>query len=198
MHHAAYKGFGCAQTVNFKEAFRDFFGKIKPSTVVEIGIWEGGTSLAINDLLKEVGHDYKMISYEKFGRESYSALEKEGINVRICDLFTDDYQNLNQENLSEIKENLQRSGTTVLMCDGGLKRMEVNLLTDLLKPGDFVMAHDYARTQQYFSEAMVNRVWNWCEITDADIQETIDRNKLEDYMRDEFQNVAWMCRRKPL
>ena len=51
---------------------------------------------------------------------------------------------------------------------------------------------------EYFEEAINNRIWNWCEITDADIQDAMDRNNFQDYMRDEFQNVAWMCRRKPL
>lgn len=196
MKYGKYKGFGCAQSIHFKDVFHDFFALVKPSTVVEIGIEEGGTSLALNDLLKSIGHSYKMISYEKYGRQSYSKLVDEGINVRVCNIFTEDYQNLNPLYLDEITNNLQRSGTTVLLCDGGQKKMEVKLLTDLLKVGDYVMAHDYASSAKYFVDNMLNKTWNWCEITDEHIHDTIVKNKLEPFMSDEFQTIAWMCRRK--
>jgi hypothetical protein len=195
--HGPIEGLICQQHKDFQHPFRTFFNLVKPTTVVEIGIGQGATSLALNRILKEVGHEYEMISYELHPQGWYSMLSNEGIKVRICNLFTDDYQNIRESNRDEIVGNLQREGTTVLLCDGGLKKMEVNLLTDYLKPGDFVMAHDYVRNVEYFEEAINKRIWNWCEITDADIQETIDRNQLEDFMRDEFQNVAWMCRRKP-
>jgi len=198
MEHAPIDGLICQQNMNFQDVFRIFFNEVKPTTVVEIGIGQGATSLALNRILKEVGHQYQMISYELYPQSWYVMLSNEGILVRICNLFTDDYQNIRESNKQEIVSNLQRSGTTVLLCDGGLKKMEVNLLTDYLKPGDFVMAHDYCRNKHYFEEAINRRIWNWCEITDDDIQETIDRNHLEDFMRDEFQNVAWMCRRKPI
>jgi len=198
MEHPPIDGLVCQQHYRFQEVFRDFFHKIKPTTVIEIGIAQGATSLALNRLLKEVGHEYEMISYELYPQGWYVMLSNEGINVRICNLFTDDYMNLRPDNKEEIIANLQRSGTTVLLCDGGLKQMEVNLLTDYLKPGDFIMAHDYCKDRDIFEQNINRRIWNWCEIVDADIQETIDRNKLEDYMYDEFQNVAWMCRRKPM
>lgn len=198
MEHPPIDGLVCQQHYRFQEVFKEFFHKVKPTTVVEIGIGQGATSLALNRILKEVGHEYKMISYELYPQGWYVMLSNEGINVRVCNLFTDDYMNLREENKHEILAFLQREGTTVLLCDGGLKKMEVNLLTEYLKPGDFVMAHDYVRNKEYFESAINKRIWNWCEITDADIQETIDKYQLEDYMRDEFQNVAWMCRRKPM
>ena len=196
--HAPIDGLICQQHKDFQQVFRKFFNEVKPTTVIEIGIGQGATSLALNRILKEVGHEYEMISYELYPQSWYSMLSNEGITVRICNLFTDDYQNIRDSNKDEIVNNLQRPGTTVLLCDGGLKKMEVNLLTDYLKPGDYVMAHDYVRNKAYFEEAINHRIWNWCEITDDDIQETIARNNLEVYLRDEFQNVAWMCRRKPL
>lgn len=198
MIHPPIEGLVCQQHENFQIPFRAFFNEIKPATVIEIGIGQGATSLALNRILKEVGHDYQMISYELHPQGWYAMLSNEGILVRICNLFTDDYSALRESNTAEIVGNIQRPGTTVLMCDGGLKKNEVNFLADYLKPGDFIMAHDYCRNVEYFEEAINNRIWNWCEITDADIQDAMDRNNFQDYMRDEFQNVAWMCRRKPL
>jgi hypothetical protein len=84
------------------------------------------------------------------------------------------------------------------MCDGGNKINEVNLLADLLKPGDYIMAHDYSETKEYFETHINPKEWLWCEITFADVQEALDRNGCVPYMQEEFQSVVWMCRRKPL
>lgn len=194
--HGPIEGLICQQHKNFQDVFKVFFNRIKPTTVVEIGIGQGATSLALNRILKEIGHVYQMISYELHPQGWYSMLSNEGIKVRICNLFTDDYKNLRDSNREEIVSNLQRPGITVLMCDGGLKQMEVNLLTDFLKPGDFIMAHDYCRDKDFFEQSINKRIWNWCEITDEDIIETLKRNKCIDFMSEEFQNVAWMCRQK--
>ena len=56
MEHAPIDGLICQQNMNFQDVFRIFFNEVKPTTVVEIGIGQGATSLALNRILKEVGH----------------------------------------------------------------------------------------------------------------------------------------------
>ncbi len=58
------------------------------------------------------------------------------------------------------------------------------------------MAHDYAPTHDYFYNQMHGTHWNWWEIQDSEIADACARCKLEPFMQDEFQRVAWACRRK--
>jgi hypothetical protein len=58
------------------------------------------------------------------------------------------------------------------------------------------MAHDYAPSQEYFEHTMKGKIWNWLEIQDSDIIECCTSNKLEQYMYEDFLNVAWVCKRK--
>jgi hypothetical protein len=183
---------------NFIPVFEKFFAQIKPANIVEIGTGQGGTSMALNNVLKDLNYQYSYTTYDVSNLGQYQQLRDNGINVRVCNLFNNDYKALRESNFEEIKNNIQKVGTTVLMCDGGNKINEVNLLADLLKPGDFIMAHDYSETIEYFKTHITPKEWLWCEITFADVKEALDRNKCEPYMQDEFQSVVWMCRRKPL
>jgi hypothetical protein len=183
---------------NFIPVFEKFFAKVKPTNIVEIGTGQGGTSMALNNVLKDLNYQYSYTTYDVNNLGQYQQLRENGINVRVCNLFNNDYKALRESNFEEIKNNIQKVGTTVLMCDGGNKINEVNLLADLLKPGDFIMAHDYSETNEYFKTHITPKEWLWCEITFADVKEALDRNKCEPYMQDEFQSVVWMCRRKPL
>jgi hypothetical protein len=47
----------------------------------------------------------------------------------------------------------------------------------------------------FFSTIHRNR-WNWCEITELDIFEVIKKNKLQYYLKSDFEKVAWTCRKK--
>ena len=58
------------------------------------------------------------------------------------------------------------------------------------------MAHDYAPSKEYFLEHNVDKVWNWCEITDVDINSCSEKNNLQPFLREGFLKVAWVCKRK--
>ena len=55
------------------------------------------------------------------------------------------------------------------------------------------MAHDYAPNKEYFEEHMRDKIWNWHEIQDSDIQESCKKYHLTPYMQNEFLSVAWAC-----
>jgi len=197
MFFPAYKGLECQQQEHFLTVFEKFFKEVNPATIVEIGTGSGGTSLALVDLLHNLGQSPTFISYETHPRNSLDLLRDAGIVLKSTNIFTDDYQQLRPEHLEEIKSDIQRPGTTVLMCDGGNKINEVNLLADFLKPGDFIMAHDYGVNRDYFdTNIRGNNLWHWCEITFADVQSALDKNLCASYMQDEFQSVVWLCQRK--
>jgi hypothetical protein len=87
-------------------------------------------------------------------------------------------------------------GTTIVMCDGGSKKNEMKILGKYLKPGDIIMAHDYAPTIEYFENFIYGKIWKWCEILDSDIENVVTEYNLEPYMKDEFQEVVWVCKIK--
>jgi hypothetical protein len=60
-------------------------------------------------------------------------------------------------------------GKALIYCDNGKKRDEFNMYAHLLKPGDYIMAHDYGR-----------------EIRLRDIEETIEMCDLEQ-LYDEYR-----------
>jgi hypothetical protein len=55
------------------------------------------------------------------------------------------------------------------------------------------MAHDYAPSAEYFEEYMKDKIWNWMEIQDSDIQQSIDKYNINNYMEEDFRDVAWYC-----
>jgi hypothetical protein len=184
---------------NFIPVFEKFFSQVKPANIVEVGTGQGGTALALNNVLKNLNYPYTYVTYDVINLGQFQQLRDDGIVVRCCNLFNDDYKGIKESNYDEIKNNIQKPGTTLLMCDGGNKINEVNLLADLLKPGDFIMAHDYSETKEYFeTHIKASNEWLWCEITFADIEEAMNRNRCVPYMQDEFQSVVWMCRQKSL
>jgi hypothetical protein len=135
MFFPPYKGLECQQRENFLMVFEKFFKQVNPTTIVEIGTGSGGTILALHDLLHDLGQHPSFTSYETHPRNSLDLLRDAGIVLKSNNIFADDYRQLNHKHLEEIKSDIQRSGTTVLLCDGGNKINEVNLLCGFLKPG---------------------------------------------------------------
>jgi hypothetical protein len=116
------------------------------------------------------------------------------IDVRIKNIFNHEYSELTE--LDDISTYVQSEGVTIVLCDGGSKKNDFKILSSLLKPGDIIMAHDYSPNQTYFEENINNKIWNWLEIQDSDIDESCLTYNLKPYMEDEFRSVVWVCKIK--
>lgn len=194
-----YKGTTTLQCDGVDDKFRNLFSTINPSQVLEIGTSYGGLTLLIRDLLDEVGltnsdfRSYDIMETNRFWLED--AISKGAkIDFRIKNVFNHMYNDLSEE--EEIKSFIQQSGPTIVLCDGGSKKNEFNILSRLLKPGDIIMAHDYSPSPEYFEEHINNKIWKWHEIQDSDIQHSIEAYNLEPFMQDAFQQVVWVCKIK--
>ena len=194
-----YKGTTTLQHANIATPLKALFNAVKPSHVLAIGTSYGGLTLLIRDLLDEVGleqSDFR--SYDVMETDRYHLEEaiKNGskIDFRIKNIFNHPYSELVE--VDEIKEFLHRPGPSIIMCDGGSKKNEFRILSPFLRPGDIIMAHDYSPSTSYFEEHINNKVWNWHEIQDSDIQESINTYNLEPFMQEEFQKVVWVCKIK--
>ena len=101
-----------------------------------------------------------------------------------------------KEGSVEPKNFIQRSGRTLVLCDGGGKRFEVPSISPFLKSGDIIMAHDYAKDSSYFEEFINNKVWNWHEISDKNIANCMKNHGLTKIMSKDFDPVVWVCLEK--
>jgi len=190
-----YKNLIVQQHPDVFEVFKKFIQEIKPKRILEIGTASGGFTLFLKDTLNELGmSDTKIKSFEVNVHPSFEILREMGVEILHDNIFDHPYMNLEKPDLVEpfIKE----EGTTLVLCDGGYKITEFKKLSSFLKGGDFIMAHDYSPSREYFEDHVNNKIWLWCEIEDKYIQEVFEPNNLIKYNQDEFQKVVWLCMKK--
>jgi hypothetical protein len=96
----------------------------------------------------------------------------------------------------DVIDYIKQDGITLILCDGGSKIHEFKILSDYMKIGDFIMAHDYSENSETFKESVYLKIWNWHEISDKDIQDACDKNNLITYNKSIFDQVAWVCKKK--
>lgn len=172
-----YKNLKTMQNDLTFEAFDKFLQKQKFDNVVEIGTAFGGLYLFLCE--KSVEYNYNFVSFDIVDR-----IQNENLKGRkILNVFSD-------QSVDIIKTDIS-SGKTLILCDGGNKIKEFNYFSELLKPGDYIMAHDYAESIEYFNENINNVYWNWCEIKDIDISKSLE--KLKKYNDVDFVKCAWLC-----
>lgn len=192
-----YKGIMLQQHENYQIAFSKLLETTKPSRILEIGTGSGGLTLFLRDKLNELGL-----------RETH--IKSYDINSTIFDPNIHDLNNLelSKENLfvggnefilerkDLISPYIQSEGLTIVLCDGGNKIKEFNQISTLLKSGDIIMAHDYCESNELFISEYRDKIWNWCEIKETDIEEVCNKESLENYMKEDFNKIVWVCKIK--
>lgn len=195
----SYNGTTVLQHEDAHIYFKKLFEDIKPSQVLEIGTSYGGLTLLIRDLLDVVGlTNCDLRSYDVIETNRYylqSAIDQGAkIDLRIKNVFNHIYDDLIEE--KEISDYIQQPGPSIVLCDGGSKKNEHNIICKYMKSGDVIMAHDYSPTQEYFEKYINGKVWNWHEIQDSDIEEYCVKYNLIPHMQEDFQKVVWSCKIK--
>lgn len=111
----------------------------------------------------------------------------------------------NEANISRIKTKIAAGGPTLLLCDGGNKKRELELYGGALKPGDFVMLHDWAYNRTIAADNAAKGIWHSHETMMHDepgeglqygIYDLLQRYGIEQVYADEFDRVAWFAGRK--
>jgi hypothetical protein len=175
------------------EVFYEFIKEHKPSRILEIGTALGGFTNFLNTVCKELSLQTKILTYDIIEKPNYTELREGGIDVRIENVFDFESSLVNQEVIDFIRG----EGVTFVLCDGGWKKGEFNILSNYVKEGDFILAHDYSEDENIFRDKIYKKIWNWHEIQLSDISESCTKNGLEYYKKETFENVAWSCRIKP-
>jgi len=197
--HFVYKGLAISQHSNIEQVFCSLLLDLKPKRIIEIGTFHGGLALMIKDILDQNLISYNFRTYDTVDQVFLKDIVGNCPNLDIYNknIFNDSYNDfLDISTKNELKSYIEESGVTLVICDGGSKKNEFKLFAELIKEGDVIMAHDYAPDATYFQEHMYNKIWNWHEIQDSDINESIQNHNLQPYMREEFLNAAWACFKK--
>jgi cephalosporin hydroxylase len=190
---SAYEGMTCQQNPYCFEAFFELLKNKKPNRILEIGTALGGLTSYINAMCKNLGLDTQIRTYDRLGRHEYKKMKSDGIDVRIENIFLDGYKGLANH---EVKDFIRSAGSTIVLCDGGNKIAEFNILSEFLKSGDIILAHDYAFDNSTFESSIKNKYWNWHEISEADILPSVQKYNLKPYMKEVFEKAVWVCKIK--
>ncbi len=190
-----YRGYTAQQHRDAITVFYDFLADIRPARILEIGTACGGLILSIRDHLNALGlSESTIITYDIENRSYYPELRAANIDIRIQNIFTHSYTDLEDETF--IKQYIQSPGVTLVLCDGGYKKGEFAILSKFLKVGDFIMAHDYVDTYDNFQQNYLNKIWDWCEIEEKHITNVSKLYNLVNYNQDAFDKVVWVCKKR--
>lgn len=184
-----------SQNDNAVPTFDKLFKKLEDeetpvARIIELGTFHGGLSvfLGIYCFMKNI----PFITYDIQPFVNSINNVKQLFKTLKVDYRLKNINDCHDEITSEIK----KPGLTLLLCDGGDKVNEFNVFSDYIKPGDVIMAHDYAHDDKTFNDKIKNKLWNWHEIKYSQIETACNRNNLKDFMREDFENAVWVCKRK--
>lgn len=195
----AYKYLFISQHPNVGNIFRSFLNNNHACRILEIGTMHGGLTLMIKDILDDIGLSSTSIrTYDIENQEFLKPLVVDtNVEVITENLFDRYYRVFRDEQTkNKITQYIQQEGLTIVLCDGGCKKCEYNILAPLLKKGDIIMAHDYAPDRNFFEQHMKDKIWDWMEIEDKDIKDISEKYSLVPYNQEEMLSIAWNCRKK--
>jgi cephalosporin hydroxylase len=189
---SAFRGHTAQQSHNAYQVFYDFISEVRPVRILEIGTALGGFTEFLNIITNELGLNTKILSYDISERPWYRQMIEKGIDVRVENIFNEDWNGVKQE----VVDFVQQDGLTIVLCDGGWKIGEFKIFSKLIKNGDYILAHDYSINKEIYESEIKDKIWNWCEITESDIEQSVIENNLRFYNQDKFSNAAWVCKVK--
>lgn len=190
---SSYNGMAAQQNHKAFSVFYDFLSSHKPERILEIGTALGGFTDFLFMSTRELNLKTKIHSYDINYNNWYDDLQKKGISIFVKNIFDHSYTSLVE---NDIVSFIKQPGLTVILCDGGCKKCEYNILSRYLKSNDIIMTHDYAPNKEHFETHMNGKIWNWHEIEDSDIIQSMREQNIEKYMYEEFLSVAWLCSKK--
>jgi len=182
--HVLYKGLVTEQTslaINY--ILPEILGEIDPRNILEIGTAVGGLTTFLSDQCPKA----EILTVEIL--DFYNYRFREGVTSLIGDVFSEKILEY------EIPNFVGRDGTSLVLCDGGNKPKEFAYLSHFLKPGDYIAAHDYCFSWDVFKSKFYNKIWNYCRITESQIDQICKNHKLETRF-EKSQDALWIFKQK--
>ncbi len=172
-------GFPMCQNRLSVPAWSYLIEKTQPQLVIEIGCWSGGLSCCLAIAMENIKGFVFCCDRNEFCEDLVRWKAVLPLVFKRLDALSD-------EGILFISELISAHSPCVVLCDDGNKRKEFDIYSRFLKKGDVIAAHDYA----------CGDLWPWQEITDADVKESCEKNRLEPYMQDVMHSAGWLVRRK--
>jgi len=189
---SAFRGHTAQQSHNVYQLFYDFISEVRPVRILEIGTALGGFTEFLKIITDELNLNTKILSYDISERPWYSQMVEKGIDVRVENIFNEDWSGVKQE----VVDFVQQDGLTIVLCDGGWKIGEFKIFSKLIKSCDYILAHDYSVSKEIYESEIKDKIWNWCEITESDIEQSVIEHNLKSYNQDKFSQAVWVCKVK--
>ena len=179
------------QNQYFLDKLEQIILSVNPERIVEIGTARGGVTLAMSDILNKNNlSNAKIKTFDINTKDHLQNLPITNIEFYVGNIFV--YKDESLLYPAEITNFLSKKNPNLILCDGGFKIKEFNTLCKYLKKGDVIMAHDYAPNKEVFESEYKDKIWNWMEITDSDIEKSVKEYNLEYYKMDLIKPSAWV------
>jgi predicted O-methyltransferase YrrM len=94
---STYKGWAAQQNFNAFEVFHNFIRDVKPKRILEIGTSLGGFTSFLKYTCDKMQIPCDILTYDIYEKSWYKDLTDMGIDVRIENIFSNEYQTLSQE-----------------------------------------------------------------------------------------------------
>jgi hypothetical protein len=183
------------QHPNIRTFMAELLSEVKPSLIIEIGTSYGGLTVALCEIVEELGLDLIIDSYDPYVRQGLpEVVEQYKFNFLEKGIGSPE---IDEEVASKIRNT---AGRVLVLCDGANKAYEFNTFSSALKSGDVIGGHDYAEDQADFDNRVKGKLWNWWELAYSHIGSSINDNGLVDLPNDLTQKgkeVVWMLKMKP-
>ena len=177
-----YKGIPTMQAPQTLKVFEEFFTNEKFDVVIEIGTAYGGLSTFLHE--QSILHGFEFITYDRYKDRLLEKIPVPEFDFRNIDCFSEKGQ-------IEIIETLL-SNKTLLLCDGGNKKIEFYVFSKFIQHGSYIMAHDYSPDREYFEKKVKGKIWNWFEISDKDVAVSLNSYVEKSSYYDKFLEVVWL------
>lgn len=187
-----YKNMTIQQRDGYEVPFDNLFKIERPQRVLEYGTGSGAFTLFIKQLSEKHNiNNFEIKTFDILKRTEHKIIEENGIKINRTNLFNYAYSELEKPEI--IEDYIKSSGPTLVLCDGGHKKIEFKEFSKFLKRGDIIMAHDYIDTKENFEKHFNGKIWHWHEICFNDIKDSCEKYNLIPYMKEDFANIVWAC-----
>jgi len=190
--HISYFGLEMSQNQNAVIVWDTFLKQIDTplARIIELGTGSGGLSVlfSIYCTINNIDFVTYDLPNDSFTLTHQNLFDSLGIDYRVKDLSLPD-------TIEEVGQLTQQDGPTLLLCDAR-KEEDWNDFASYLKTGDYIAAHDYSPTEEYFWEKMAMKIWSFIFIDDARITDSCEKYNLKPCCPEMFLSAAWVCKQK--
>lgn len=176
-------GFRIQQHPDCKRYFQNYLLHIKPSRILELGTANGGLTYLLRSITS-----MDILTVDK----DTTYLDRRVYNY--ADILTGDFYDTAFQH-KHILPYINQKGTTLILCDGFEKVKQYNTYVKFIKTNDVIAVHDYFKTRDYYEKEIKGKTWNWCMITDEDMQASNSKYKMENNYT-KINDIFWVSKIK--